>query len=389
MKNKANLKYLLVILPVLLFACQSGVTNVEETENLDPQIEKLKQFLINEGYPEKLITYHDDYFLVDDIIIPKKHIIDFLNKQTGKPSTNIPTTKQAHGGTGWGLVSISNVQSITVKAHSSVSNSWKDALEDAVDHWNSITQTDISFSYITSGTSDITVYSDSEPTIQNLSICTIARGESPNNGDVGSQVIINEDYHPDTHSILGQCTIGSPTYLSKVWNMIHELGHNIGFRHTNWQPEGEGSAATIPYTPSSDVNSVMNGGQPNTDWAGFSNNDKIGARVLYPDGIATPTISIENTNDLGGQILVELDSSFGSYGYSNSFYKRVNGGSWQLINSTPRTYPNGNYSLTVPATGSTTYDFRVRTKSYHGNIYSPYSSTVSYTVPSGGGGGIL
>lgn len=64
--------------------------------------------------------------------------------------------------------------------------------------------------------------------------------------------------------------------------LAHELGHCIGLRHTNWQPNGETSAIPIPSTPSSDGSSIMNGGTCGVNWGGFSYYDRVALLSLYP-----------------------------------------------------------------------------------------------------------
>ncbi len=73
----------------------------------------------------------------------------------------------------------------------------------------------------------------------------------------------------------------------KTYNLVHELGHCIGFRHTNWYSLGEGSGSVganqIPGSPTSDSNSVMNGGTALNSWKGFSNWDIFSVKYLYSD----------------------------------------------------------------------------------------------------------
>lgn len=65
----------------------------------------------------------------------------------------------------------------------------------------------------------------------------------------------------------------------KKFLIIHEFGHNMGLRHTNWLARGEDSsigAYWIPGTPQanqSDPLSVFNGGTCGYAWAGFSQHD--------------------------------------------------------------------------------------------------------------------
>jgi hypothetical protein len=67
---------------------------------------------------------------------------------------------------------------------------------------------------------------------------------------------------------------------------LHEVGHCLGFRHTNWSTRGESQnpngAFLINGTPSSDPNSFMNGGTAGASWAGFSTGDVNAFKNLYP-----------------------------------------------------------------------------------------------------------
>lgn len=69
------------------------------------------------------------------------------------------------------------------------------------------------------------------------------------------------------------------------YNVVHELGHTLGLRHTNWQ----GREASSPYganliagTPQTDPYSVMNANSGSTYWSGFSQYDLVAIQTLYP-----------------------------------------------------------------------------------------------------------
>jgi hypothetical protein len=95
--------------------------------------------------------------------------------------------------------------------------------------------------------------------------------------------------------------------LTKLRNMVHELGHAIGFRHTNWQTNdcdnspcqpGEYGANQIPNTPPTDAASVMNGGTATEEWAGFSQNDSLATTYLYPTMCTPSSAYIEGPGDV-------------------------------------------------------------------------------------------
>lgn len=76
---------------------------------------------------------------------------------------------------------------------------------------------------------------------------------------------------------------------TKIYNMVHELGHCIGFRHTNWEDEGYYNqngdyigGNYIPNITQPDPNSVMNKETALYSWNGFSQYDIIAVNYLYP-----------------------------------------------------------------------------------------------------------
>ena len=98
----------------------------------------------------------------------------------------------------------------------------------------------------------------------------------PSAGNPGFQVVINRQNAPN---------------IRRRTTIVHEIGHCMGFRHTNLDFNGEGAAQPIggniiAGTPLQDPNSVMNSGSaPNRQlpWQGFSQYDEIGFQNLYPE----------------------------------------------------------------------------------------------------------
>lgn len=92
----------------------------------------------------------------------------------------------------------------------------------------------------------------------------------PSEGNPGIDIIINTQY----------ANASTSTASNKFYNMVNEIGHSMGFYHTN--EDGFGGSVHIPGTPTSDLASVMNGGTALYSRNGFSANDIIAAQLVYP-----------------------------------------------------------------------------------------------------------
>ena len=105
-------------------------------------------------------------------------------------------------------------------------------------------------------------------------------------------VAVESDLLPRNHFPVALLRAFQLRRYQKKYNMAHELGHNIGFRHTNWQARGESAAATIPHT-GTETTSVMNGNTATFSWtpsAHFSPGDKKAAVVLYPQTLGNSSL---------------------------------------------------------------------------------------------------
>jgi hypothetical protein len=144
---------------------------------------------------------------------------------------------------------------------------WQTAARQAMAEWNALGQSAV---YLVEGTpADITVRTGY------YGLCGIAAEASwPSGQNPGPTITVNTNY------------CGSPNNSStKLHNMVHEFGHVLGLRHSNWQARGEvdpAGAIQVPGTPATDASSVMNGGTAANAWAGFSANDRVAVRTLYP-----------------------------------------------------------------------------------------------------------
>ncbi|GAA3633462.1 M57 family metalloprotease [Flavivirga jejuensis] len=280
MKNKLRIikLFLVFVIPFFLFQnCSEDEVvegKVETTLEDDPVVNKLLEM----GYELERIQELDDFYLVQGDLLFSKNIEDYNQKGKNKQSDILE--RHAHTDN---LVSQTNVTSMTVYIDSSVSvpgaDNWQIAVTDAIDDLNSISNSKLNFIVSTNSDSDIIVKSDNNALPSN----TIAAAGFPTNDQPYNTILINLDFLPNIDISDG----------IKRYNMVHELGHCIGLRHTNWEtndPYTTVGANLIPGTPSQDPNSVMNGGTALDSWSGFSVYDIVSIEYLYP----IPTISGTN-----------------------------------------------------------------------------------------------
>jgi hypothetical protein len=186
---------------------------------------------------------------------------------------------------------------------------WQTAAREALSHWSGITD---SYVRMVEGTpADITV--GTACTSSNVA----AYASFPSGGNPGSTVHVNV------------CFGYSTTHAQKVHNMVHEFGHTIGFRHSNFTQMGE-TAGTVGAnhiwpTPTSGnaTGSVMNGGTALHSWAGFVTSDLTAVRALYP----LPAPGGLSVADQGGVPLVSWSAVAGATSYTVSLitFSTVNG----------------------------------------------------------------
>lgn len=244
-------------------ACRDAVTPLTDpTTGVSDQV--LIQRLIEMGYRSDMIETFKDYFVVEgDILIPKSSLVTPVDKSStglkGGPQFQwrdpawVPAPDQPTPGSRW----------ITVHNDPSMAG-WADAAQSAIYEWNAATNERIHFFMTQSLPADIILIADAD-----LPGDICAAGRTPSGGAPGNRVRINP-----AHDTL--------TFADKKLMMVHELGHTLGFRHTDVPTlPGEDEATRIGNTPLTDGASVMNTGLCGTDWAGFSDGDYWAIRTLW------------------------------------------------------------------------------------------------------------
>lgn len=250
----------------------------------------LVQKLIKVGFRADMIEDRGEVFVVEnDIVILKKDLVDLnVDCESGTQTPPI-LQKQSQAATN-GVVSWNNAGNIRVQIHSDLINQtdWVTAIGQALTEWTNITNCKVQLDE-NSTSPHITIFSDASSStpqcMQNLPSTTLGRARFPSGGNPGPWISLNYDIQVSPETRTG--------------TVIHELGHALGLRHTDWVARGEGvnaqgacetvfGANQIPRTPPTDASSVMNGsGDDNT----FNSNDIKAAQVLYPDALTAPSAS--------------------------------------------------------------------------------------------------
>ncbi len=208
---------------------------------------------------------------------------------------------------------------------------WRYQLEQAMSHWNNLPNSVIHLSTTTLvQNAHIIVASDGGI----LSNQTIASSEFPvSNSAPGSSIIINLD-------ALDNIAFSS---AQKIYILAHEIGHCIGYRHTNWLVNNESAAIEIGHTiPSVDPNSVMNSGSESPSvpsWNGFSVYDQLAADFIYPQWAFYSQLGgvhwygTNAMTTLGSQVYAVNNAALYRINHLNGSYTQIGNAVWSGTNA--------------------------------------------------------
>jgi hypothetical protein len=246
------------------------------------------------GFATDGIKESGDYYVVEgDILISKKS----LSKVKNAEKITNADGKIAQGHTNQLIQG--NLTNVVI-TQEDFDTRWFYAIREAVAAWNAIGNCRINLihsynqfypPYTSNVTPNITVKK------VNLGTGGFGHSEFPtDSGQPGAILQVN----PYTNNVNGT----PRSHEQDVYMLIHEIGHCLGLRHTDFAVEGyyddNGRFVGrngVPGTPtngnaSDDPNSVMNSGRLGTlnAWSSFSSYDVIAAQYLYPP-VTTPFVS--------------------------------------------------------------------------------------------------
>ena len=115
---------------------------------------------------------------------------------------------------------------------------------------------------------------------QSMGDYTCAMGEFPGtNGKPGKNIYINSTFFQNIDSFLSTD--------EKVFLLMHEMGHNLGLRHSdcmvNGQGNGEYGRIQISGPPYNDLNSFMKSASCGYSWTSMPEYDELTLSTLFPE----------------------------------------------------------------------------------------------------------
>ena len=274
---KSFVSVALLTATILTQSCKKSDLPKEETVSPD-ELQQLKSFVSSStGLPVTSVAYNTTkkYFIAgNDIVISLANARQRLKNTEISPASTERTGQRVYTYT----ATQTNASNIAIYADAAVTSDWLAALDQAIANWNStnshvymkrVTATTVT---TTSGkgrkktTTTTTVppaYNIIVKTLYDASTSMVAQAFLPYyDGTVGNEVDINTYYSTLSSSY-------------KIFALTHELGHTIGFTHT------DGTYGNlIAGTPETDPNSIMNSYV--LPWNGFTTYDVTAVNTLYP-----------------------------------------------------------------------------------------------------------
>ena len=328
---------------LLMLSCTKK-ENIEVTAPKISHPEEVLNYIKSMGYPESsILDAGAEYIVEGDIAFPKDMT---LPEDTGR----VATEEQYYSGN---LVSKSRQSNIKIRIDPALAAVQNAEFNAAVTLWNN-SGSNIHFIIVTTGEDILVKNTD-------LMAGTCGQAPLPINGLPGNLIDI------DVAEVNGQ------NFNQRMINIAHEIGHTIGFKHTNGV--GTGVFIDVPGWAGADANSIMNGNMCGVLPTVLSAKDIGAVKALYP--FPTPqNVRIDITSS---QFIIRWDpvvsNDFIGYTVDYSGFSGVNFGNSVSLSSIVTS------SYTVPGVTPYPTSGQTQTGGIQATVKAKYTGGIIMAAP--------
>jgi hypothetical protein len=246
----------------------------------DAHLAELKQSISTAtGAPVSQIDYSAStatFTISKDALLSLADAEGYFKAQPGQTTQSTERTEQRINSYS---VNSTRVRNITVYCDGTVPSDWVSIMDMAIANWNAAGSA-IHFTRVTSQYTTTSTTSGSGKKKNSTTTTTTSADVVVTTFNDNTTSVIAQGYYPTSTGAPGnKVNINLYyTYLSTAYRefaLTHELGHVLGFTHTN-----ETYGTLINGTPVTDASSVMN--SVCLSWSSFTNYDLTAFRTIYP-----------------------------------------------------------------------------------------------------------